>query len=63
VVPTNKMKLALWILLNAVLAPSMWAQGFQAAADHIVSSFAGRGEFRGAAMMARNGQVLFQKSV
>jgi len=61
VVPTSKTKLAWWILLNAFLAPSVWAQGFQADADRIVSSFAKRGEFRGTVMVARNGQILFQK--
>ena len=60
-VPTSKTKLAWWILLNAFLAPSVWAQGFQADADRIVSSFAKRGEFRGTVMVARNGQILFQK--
>jgi CubicO group peptidase (beta-lactamase class C family) len=61
VVPTSKTKLAWWILLNAFLAPSMWAQRFEADADRIVSPFAKRGEFRGTVMVARNGQVLFQK--
>jgi CubicO group peptidase (beta-lactamase class C family) len=50
------------MLLNAVLASSMSAQGFQAEADQLVSSYASPGEFRGAVMVARNGQVLFQRS-
>jgi CubicO group peptidase (beta-lactamase class C family) len=59
--PTNTTKLGLWILLNAILAPTIRAQFFQAEADQFVSSYAKRGEFRGVVMVARNGQVLFQK--
>jgi CubicO group peptidase (beta-lactamase class C family) len=58
---SNKMKLGLWILLNAMLAPTVWAQGFAVKADQFVSSYATRGEFRGMVLVAREGKVVFQK--
>ena len=59
--PTRATKLGLWILLTAVLAPTTWAQAFQAQADQFVSSYSKRDEFHGVVLVARNGQVLFQK--
>ena len=55
-------KLGLCVLLSVVLAPSMWPQALQRQAEQLVSSYASRGEFRGSVAIAKDGQVLLQKS-
>src|SRR5437667_12512088 len=59
--PTRATNLSWLIFLNAVLASTTWGQSFQAEADELVGSYAKRGEFRGAVLVARNGQVLFER--
>ena len=60
--PTGVTKLGLWILLSALLGPATWAQTFQVQADQFVTSYAKRDEFHGVVLVAKNGQILFQKA-
>lgn len=55
------MRKALSALLIILWFAPASAQDFAARADKYLSAYAGRGEFMGAAPVARGGRVLFEK--